>query len=86
MWDYKRLAAKYLKKDDLGIWDETPEKVRRLYAALAKIDAARLTIFLLCVELENKTEVARRLGVHRNTIIRIYAAVTKDIENGLERH
>ena len=85
MWDYKRLASKYLKREE-GIWDETPDKVRRLYRALAKIDAARLTIFLLCVEIGNKTEVARRLGVHRNTILRIYAAVTKEIENGLGRH
>lgn len=85
MWDYKKLAAKYLRQDQ-GIWDETPDRVRKLYQALARIDAARLTIFLLCVELGNKTEVARRLKVHRNTIIRIYAAVTKEIENGLERH
>ena len=57
-----------------------------MYRVLGGLDAARLTIFLLCVEIGNKTEVARRLGVHRNTIIRIYTKVTKEIENGLARH
>lgn len=43
------------------------------------MDAARLTIFLLYVELGNKSEVARRLGAHRNTVCRIIESIRRQL-------
>lgn len=43
------------------------------------MDAARLTIFLLFVELGSKVEVARRLEVHRNTIGRIIKKLQEEL-------
>ena len=43
------------------------------------MDAARLTIFLLFVELGSKVEVARRLAVHRNTIGRIIKELQEEL-------
>ena len=82
VWDYKRLADKYLG-EMRGIWDETPERVRRMYRALARLDAAELTIFLLVVELGSQAEAARRLKVHRSTIMRIYHRIEKKIRDGM---
>lgn len=50
-----------------------------MYAALKRLNAAKLTIFLLYVELENKTEVARRLGAHRNTVSRIIDGIRREL-------
>ena len=55
------------------------EERKRLYQRLARMDAARLTIFLLFVELGNKSEVARRLGAHRNTVSRIIDGIRREL-------
>ena len=75
--DYKTLAEKYLTYQDRGIWND--EKIISIYRKLARIDAARLTIFLLFVELGSKVEVARRLEVHRNTIGRIIKQLQEEL-------
>lgn len=74
---YQALTAKYLTFEDKGIFAD--EDKRKVYAALRRLDAAKLTIFLLYVELENKTEVARRLGAHRNTVSMIIERIRKEV-------
>lgn len=69
--------AKYLTYEDRGIFAD--EDKRAVFARLRRLDAARLTIFLLYVELGNKSEVARRLGAHRNTISRIIDGVRESV-------
>lgn len=69
--------AKYLTYEDRGIFAD--EDRRAVFARLRRLDAARLTIFLLYVELGNKSEVARRLGAHRNTISRIIDGVRESV-------
>lgn len=76
--------AKYLTGQSEGIWDERTEKAKAMYRGLARLEAAELTIFLLVVELGSKAEVARRLGVHRSTIGRIYQRIEKELRDGLE--
>ena len=71
------LTAKYLTWEDRGIFAD--EDKRKVYAALKRLNAAKLTIFLLYVELENKTEVARRLGAHRNTVSRIIDGIRREL-------
>lgn len=61
------------------IFDETPDQVRRMYRVLGGMDAPRLTIFLLYVELGSKVEVARRLGVHRNTVGRLIDKIRNEL-------
>lgn len=69
--------AKYLTYEDRGIFADEDKQV--VFARLRRLDAARLTIFLLYVELGNKSEVARRLGAHRNTISRIIDGVRESV-------
>lgn len=69
--------AKYLTYEDRGIFADEDRRV--VFARLRRLDAARLTIFLLYVELGNKSEVARRLGAHRNTISRIIDGVRESV-------
>lgn len=57
----------------------------KMYKVLAGLDAARLTIFLLVVELGCISEVARRLKVHRSTVGRIFHRIEKEIRDELER-
>ena len=76
--------AKYLAEPSEGIWDERTEKVKEMYRVLARLEAPELTIFLLVVELGSKAEVARRLGVHRSTIGRIYKRIEEELRSGLE--
>lgn len=78
--------AKYLKEQNEGIWDERTEKVKAMYRVLARLEAPELTIFLLVVELGSKAEVARRLGVHRSTIGRIYKRIEEELRSGLENY
>lgn len=75
--DYRSLARKYLTYRDEGIWSD--EKKASIYRKLERMDAARLTIFLLFVELGSKVEVARRLEVHRNTIGRIIKKLQEEL-------
>ncbi len=82
--DYKGLVEKYLSWKDSGIWEERDLKVRKMYRALAGLDASELTIFLLVVEVGSQAEVARRLKVHRSTIMRIYHRIEKKIRDGIE--
>lgn len=81
VWDYRALAEKYLCLTDMGIWEERRPQVLRMYRVLASLDAPRLTIFLLVVELGKISEVARRLKVHRSTIGRIYHRIEKEIRD-----
>lgn len=78
--------AKYLAEPSEGIWDERTEKVKAMYRVLARLEAPELTIFLLVVELGSKAEVARRLGVHRSTIGRIYKRIEEELRDGLENY
>lgn len=78
--------AKYLTEPSEGIWDERTEKVKAMYRVLARLEAPELTIFLLVVELGSKAEVARRLGVHRSTIGRIYKRIEEELRDGLENY
>lgn len=78
--------AKYLAEPSEGIWDERTEKVKAMYRGLARLEAPELTIFLLVVELGSKAEVARRLGVHRSTIGRIYKRIEEELRRGLENY
>ena len=77
--DYRTLVEKYLEREEQGIWDETPPQLRKIYRTLARMDAPRLTIFLLYAELGSKAEVARRLGVHRSTIGRIIDRIRNEL-------
>lgn len=83
-WNYRSLTEKYLTRT-ADIWDEHSDKERRMYKVLARLNAPDLTIFLLVVELGSIAEVARRLGVHRSTIGRIYHRIEEGIRNGIER-
>ena len=69
--------AKYLTYEDRGIFADEDRRV--VFARLRRLDAARLTIFLLYVELGNKSEVARRLGAHRNTVSRIIDGIRREL-------
>ncbi len=85
-WNYKTLVAKYLTREAKGIFDESSEQTRAMYRGLARLSAPELTIFLLVVELGSKAEVARRLGVHRSTIGRIYKRIEEELRSGLENY
>ena len=74
---FLKLREKYLTYEDEGVFAD--EDRARLYQRLARMDAARLTIFLLFVELGNKSEVARRLGAHRNTVSRIIEGIRREL-------
>ena len=60
--------------------DETPDALRKVYRVLGNMDAPRLTIFLLYVELGSGAEVARRLGVHRSTISRLLKKIREQMK------
>ncbi len=60
--------------------DETPDALRKVYRVLGSMDAPRLTIFLLYVELGSGAEVARRLGVHRSTISRLLKKIREQMK------
>lgn len=82
--DYKTLTEKYIRKADLGIWEEDM-RLPKIYKALSKLLPSELTIFLLVVELGTIAEVARRLKVHRSTVHRIYHRIEKRIHDELGR-
>lgn len=86
-WDYKALAEKYLNRTetaDGGIWETRPTQVLKMYKVLARLNAPELTIFLLVVELGTIAEVARRLGVHRSTVGRIYRKIEARLRNDIQ--
>lgn len=85
-WDYRTLAEKYLLSADSGIWEEREPRVLRMYRVLSRLTAPELTIFLLVVELGSQAEVARRLKVHRSTIMRIYHRIERRIKDGVQGH
>lgn len=74
---FLKLREKYLTYEDRGVFED--EDRVRVFRKLAKMDIARLTIFLLFVELGNKSEVARRLGAHRNTVSRIIDGIRREL-------
>ena len=80
--------SKYLKRETCKSWEEigddwSEKRKARMYKALSKLDAPSLTIFLLCIELGSQAEVARRLKVHRSTVMRIYNKITKGLRDEL---
>ena len=84
--NWRTLTSKYLTREEKGIWSQDSEKVRAMYRALRRLDASEQTIFLLVVELGTIAEAARRLGVHRSTITRVYNRIKEKIGYELERH
>lgn len=87
VWDYRRLAEKYLTETgEGGIWETRRPEVLKMYRVLARLSAAELTIFLLVVELGTIAEAARRLRCHRSTIGRIYHKIEKRLKDDIQRH
>ena len=84
--NWQTLSAKYLTREDRGIWSEDSHKVRAMYRALHRLDASEQTIFLLAVELGNIAEVARRLRCHRSTVTRIYNRIRGKINDEVGRY
>lgn len=84
--DWQTLTAKYLTREQKGIWCTDSEKVRAMYRALRRLDASEQTIFLLVVELGTIAEAARRLKVHRSTVTRIYNRIRNKIGDEVGRY
>lgn len=84
--DWQTLTAKYLTREQKGIWCTDSEKVRAMYRALRRLDASEQTIFLLVVELGTIAEAARRLKVHRSTVTRIYNRIKNKIGDEVGRY
>ena len=87
--DYKALVQKYLHSTETtcgGIWEDRKPEVLKMYRVLARLNAPDLTIFLLCVETDNFSEVARKLKVHRSTITRIYHRIEKQLRDDIKGH